>query len=163
MAIIRLAPPFDAFHGTVSGTGGSSKLTIFSTPKAAGVSRRWVVPSNPQSTLQMLMRSYQIAGSAAYSALSPAQAAIWVAAAEQLSYENILHLQYGISGINLFTMINYYRQIAGETLYSDCPAISAPPIPTAVTSVTLTTSILLTIVGQVPGMETGGKTMVRVT
>ena len=163
MAIIRLAPPFDAYHGTVSGVAGSSKLTIFSTAKAAGVSRQWVVPANPQSTAQMLMRSYQIAGAAAYSALTPAQAAEWVDAAEQLNYENILHLSYTLSGINLFVMINAYRQIRGDAIIDACPTITMPPIPTEVTAVTLSTPTTLEIISKVPGLETDGWVLIRLT
>lgn len=163
MPLYRLAQPFDGFSGTVSGQSGDSKLVLFSTPKAAGVARRWVSPANPQSTNQMLIRGYQTAAAVAYSAISQAQAALWIAAADQINRTNVLGLDYTLSGINLYVMINVYRQIDVEAIIDDVPTILQPPIPTVVTSVTLTTATELGVVAQVPGLETSGQALCRVS
>jgi len=163
MAVIRLAQPFDAFHGTVAGLSGDSKLTVFSTPKSSGLSRQWVVPANPQSTNQMLLRSYQIAAAAAYSDLTQAQAALWIAAAEQIHRENIIHLTYELSGINLFCMINSYRQIDGQAIVDDLPPIEKPAVATDVHTVSKSNPTLLAFIAVLPGAKVNEMAMCRVS
>ena len=164
MPKVRLTTPFDAISGSVFGQSGNSGLTVFDTANSAGVARRWVSPSNPQSTLQMAIRGYQIASARAYALITPAQAYDWNVAAAQVNRTNVLNLDYTLSGIALFCMINNYRQIHGQAIISAVPTIAAPPIPTAVTQVELTgVSTNMEIIASVPGAETGGMAMVRVS
>ena len=163
MAIIRLAQPFDAFHGTVSGQSGDSKLVLFSTAKAAGVSRQWVSPANPQTTPQNTIRGYQTASTNAYSALTPAQAAAWTAAAAEINRTNILNLGYTLSGINLFVSLNSYRQINGVALVSDVPPIVIPPIPAGVDSADLSVATTLDIIIDLPGSSAGYLCVLRIS
>jgi len=163
MPIFRLTQPFDAFHGTVTGQSGDSKLVLYSTAKSAGVARQWVVPANPQSTNQMIFRGYQIAATAAYSGLTAAQAALWTEQAELLNYTNILNLDYSLSGVNLFVMINFYRQLRGIAILEDVPTIDKPPIPISVTSVTRTSATVLTVVASTVGLLNADFAMLRVS
>lgn len=163
MPIIALSSPFAAFHGSVGSPLGGPNLVLYSTDKSNAVCRTYVVPANPQSTNQMLMRGFQSTSTNAYSGLTAAQAAAWVAAAEEIHLNNILNLTYELSGINLFVMINFFRQLRDIAILEDVPTILKPPIPTAVTTVTLTSATVLTIVGQTPGLPDADFAMVRVS
>ena len=163
MAIVRFAQPFDAVHGTIAGVAGDTKVTIYTTRKSSGVARQWVDPANPQSTNQMVIRGYQTAAATAYSALTKAQAALWIAAAEQVHRENILNLTYELSGINLFTMINSYRQIDGQSILSDVPPIEQPTIPVSATNASKPNPTTLAFLGNIPGAPAGQLLLARVS
>jgi len=163
MAIIRLTQPFDAYHGTVSGQTPNNKVVLYSSRRAACVARAWVLPNNPKSTLQTAIRVYLALAAAAYRDLTEAQATAWTVAANAIMRENILGLDYYLTGIGLFCMINTYRQVHAQAIVDDVPTILLPPVPIAVVSVTATSTVLLTIVATVTGLETGGMAVCRVS
>ena len=163
MAIIRLTQPFDAYHGTVSGQTENNKVVLYSSRRAACVARAWVLPDNPGSTLQEAVRDYLTLSAAAYKGLTAEQAQEWTDAANAIMRSNILGLDYYLTGIGLFCMINAYRQIHNQAILDDCPAILMPPTPITVVSVTATSATLLTIVVTVTGLETGGMALCRVS
>ncbi len=163
MAILRLTQPFDAYHGTVKGQTDNNKLVLYSSRRAACVARAWVSPDNPMSTLQLAVRDYLALAAAAYRDLTEAQAAAWTAAANAIMRENILGLDYYLTGIGLFCMINTYGQIHDQAIVDDVPTILMPPVPISLTSVTATSTVLLTIVADVTGLETDGMCLVRVS
>ena len=163
MAIIRLTQPFDAYHGTVSGQTANNKMVLFSSRRAANVARSWVLPDNPNSTLQAAIRSYLSLGATAYKGLSQVNADAWTAAANLLSRENILGLQYYHTGIGLFQMVNMYRQMGAEAIVEAVADIVPPPLPLAVDSIVATSTTALDIVADVTGIEAGGMALCRVT
>ena len=163
MAILRLTQPFDAYHGTVSGQTANNRLVLYSSRRAACVARAWVLPDNPMSTLQEAVRDYLALAAAAYKGLTEAQAEAWTAAANAIMRQNILGLDYYLTGIGLFCMINTYGQIHAQAIVEDVPTILLPPVPIGLTSVVATTTVLLTIVADVTGLETGGLALCRVS
>jgi len=161
MPKIRLAQPFDNFHGTVSGQTVNNRMILSSSRREANTGRSWKAPNNPRSFRQIEVRKYMTLASAAYRDLDKAVADDWVDAANSHARTNILGLEYYLTGIALFLMINLYRQIDAKTITNAVPDIITPPVPLEVSSVKINSSTSLTIEADVTGLETEGLGYVR--
>lgn len=121
-----LIAPYDKFHGAVKDVLQSSGFVLFSSPKAGNVSRRYVVPDNPESTNQTAWRNILTQAAQGYQALTAAQAEQWNAAAEALEETDILGQTYELSGIGLYVRLNSYRVANGQAQVDTPPTITPP-------------------------------------
>jgi hypothetical protein len=121
-----LAFPYDKFRGAVRDIVQATGMVLFDTPKAGNVSRRYVVPDNPQSTSQSLWRNYLAQAAQGYQALTKTQADAWNAAAALIVQSDVLGVDYELSGISLYVRVNAYRLANGQALTSTPPASAAP-------------------------------------
>jgi len=155
MGIFSCAPPFDRVHGKIVGESGENGVVAYSSARGGNIFRAFVIPENPESTLQVAMRSYLTLAAAAYKDISAAQALIWETTANQINRDNILGISYTLTGIGLFCMVNVYRQMNGQAIVDDMPTIEQPIKPVGITSVVLTNATTLTIVADFTGNDVG--------
>lgn len=151
MGLFRLNPAIDALAGKILGPTGGSGLVFMHNLNCGNVFRTWVMPDNPQTPLQSSMRNYLAQCAVAYKGINAAQAALWTATAIQINRTNKLGLTYQLTGITLFTMVNFYRLMNAQSLELDIPEIVKPLKPVGITTVILTTSVLLTVVADYTG------------
>lgn len=163
MPKIRLAQPFDDFHGTVSGQTVNNRMVLSSSRREANTGRAWKAPNNPRSFRQTEVRKYMTLASAAYRDLDQAVADDWTDAANAHNRTNILGLDYNLTGIGLFLMLNMYRQIAGHAIAEELPDFFMPPIPIAVTKAVRMSGTVFRPTIDITGLETAGKVFIRVS
>lgn len=155
MGRFRLNPALDALSGKVLGPAGGSGLVFMYNHNCGNVFRTWVLPDNPESSNQQAVRNYLAQCAVAYKGLSAARAAAWTAMAITINRTNVLGLTYQLTGITLYTMLNFYRLLNAQALEPDVPAIVKPLKPVGITSVVLTSSVLLTIIADFTGNADG--------
>ena len=160
---IRLAQPFDDFHGTVSGQTVNNRLVLSSSRREANTARAWQAPHNPLSFRQIEMRKFMTLSAAAYRDLDIADANDWTDAANAHARTNILGLDYYLTGMALFSMLNMYRQIAGQAITSTLPDFFTPPLPIAVTSAIRFASTVFKAIVNVEGLQVGAHVFIRVS
>jgi len=147
MARFTLIPPFERFHGKVKQPDQDNGLVAFHNPKAGNVCRNWVMPDNPKSVQQTMIRGHFAAAAVAYKALSAVNAAAWRALAAQINKTNILGLGYALSGIACYQQVNVMRLLQGAAQSATAPAFAdIPPPVTGVTSITMAGAVATTII-----------------
>ena len=92
------------------------------------VRRILVIPGNPQTEPQLLIRNFLGNAAALWRQIAEAQRLGWIAAAEQEQSKPSLGQSGPLSGIQLFTKINCSLLLVGEAVVSDVPA--KPQFPT---------------------------------
>ena len=113
MPSVRLAQPFDAFHGTLSNAAGDPQITTYSSRIAPGVARRWTKPKITESAHQAQIQSWSTSAARRYSTLSAALIADWNEAAAHYTRTNILGLEYALTGNTLYRLHYLYLAIFG--------------------------------------------------
>jgi hypothetical protein len=161
MPIVTYISPFDTFRGVVRGEGGLSGQVTYPVG-GANYARAFVQPTNPESTLQVLIRAFMTQTAQGFSALSEAQADAWRAAAVGLERKNAAGQYYELSGANLYALINLYRLMDGQALLAAPPALTAPGAIVGITSVKSDT-VDLEVTFTHTLTTTDDKVMVRVT
>lgn len=159
-----LVVPFDKFHGRILDALGGSGQVVFSSAKSANVSRQYVIPSNPQTSLQVTVRNILSQSAAAFKGLTAQNAELWNGDASGITRTNILNLDYTLSGISYYCMINSYRLLAGVA-QSETPPVGTPPIaPSGINSLVYTSGAeTLDIEVDCSGMTDGDQVMVRMS
>lgn len=155
MGIFTVAPPYDKIHGKIMGESGVNGQVVYSTRTAGNVYRNYVIPANPQSTLQVVVRAALAAAAAAWKDITEAQAYDWNVKAATIYRTNILGVQYSLTGIGLYCEINTYRQLNAQAIVDVLPTIVAPVKPVGITSVTQTSATVLTIIANFTGNDDG--------
>lgn len=161
MAKVALQAPFAKFHGKVSVadvTGGQVLWSVGNSHYARGL----VTPSNPQSAHQTAMRSIMSASANGYQALTSAQAESWNQAAAGVSKTNPVGGQYTLSGIALYSLVNNYRQMDGQSLTSTPPSLDTVAAPTSIDSATINGGNIEIVVTHTAGVG-GANWLVRLT
>lgn len=113
MPICTLRAPYERFHGKVISNITNTGQVIYSSSKSGNVSRAFVVPDNPESPLQILVRGHLADCASAYSNLTKTQAATWTAIGAEIHRQNILETDYVLSGIDAYCSVNVMRILAG--------------------------------------------------
>lgn len=120
MALIKLTAFMDAISGKVNGT-------VFSRNKGGAYAKGFVVPSNPQSAGQSVVRSRFGNLSIGWKALTQTQRDTWIAAAPQWLVTNTFADLKQLSGQQLFIRLNCNIIMAGGT------QINTAPVPAGLT------------------------------
>lgn len=128
MAVCTFKSPFERIHGTVNTGTMGAKIVALSSKYAGNYCRELVVPDDPRTDLQILMRSVIGTCAAAYNSMPRESAMQWVEAGEKIQKLNILDLPYSLTGMGLFTSITTYRILAGEDVIATVPTNLVPPI-----------------------------------
>lgn len=134
MPLVTYIAPYDRFHGKVVKSTRSTGQVTYSSAKAGYVSRAQFFPSNPRSANQRRVRGVLTQLSRYYNGLSAAKIDAWNEAASQLQRTNILDIDYTLTGIGYFQMINFYKAIKPESVVTDPPDPVLPPTPYSVES-----------------------------
>jgi hypothetical protein len=165
MAIVSLRHPFDAFHGKTTLPGSNSGLVTFQSLRGTHISRQFVIPSNPKSVQQQMIRGHFSAAAAGYKLLTAAQAAAWTALGHTLSKTNMLDTNYTMSGIAAYQLVNVYRLLHNQAQTVTAPALSTMPVPvTGITSCVYTSgSSTLVTIADCTGMANGALVLMRLS
>lgn len=125
--------PYNQFRGRILDTIAPTGLVLFDTPKAGNVSRRYVTPTNPNTTIQSAFRTYLAQAAQGYKALSVSEAAAWASAASAITKTDVLGVDYTLTGVGLYVRVNSMRLANGQSLV-DVPPTDAPPSGTLTVS-----------------------------
>lgn len=98
------------------------------------MSRQWVNPTNPGTTVQSTVRGIFAQISAAWRTVSDAQDTAWSLLNDQLGRTDSLGREYGFFTNNAFMQVNFYRLLDGQAITLDPPAFNPPAPPTGITS-----------------------------
>jgi hypothetical protein len=100
---------------------GKLGLTV-SCPSRYGLIRRsWVVPANPQSADQLLVRNRLATLASTWDSLTEVQQDGWIAAAAQMQTRSTLGQSGPMTGLQLFVKVNANLGLVGE------PVVQTPP------------------------------------
>jgi hypothetical protein len=116
---------------------GKLGLTVTYPGRTGLIRRSWVVPANPQTAEQLVVRSRLANTATAYDALTESQQDAWIAAAAQEQSRPTLGQSGPLTGLQLYVKINANLSLAGEAAVTTPPAKPAfTPLP--ITALTLT-------------------------
>jgi len=99
---------------------GKLGLTVTYPSRNGLIRRSWVVPANPQTADQLVVRSRLALQAQAYDALTEAQQDAWIAAAAQEQSRPTLGQSGPLTGLQLFVKLNANLTLVGE------PTLSTP-------------------------------------
>lgn len=158
-----LVLPYDKFRGGIKLPGRNTGLVLYDTPRAGLVSRQLVVPANPKSVAQVEARGFLSAAAVAFKALTVNEAAAWNALAAEMTRTNVLGINYILTGIAVYVMVNTFRQFDSQSITDVAPDFA--DIPPPYTSVTLfkVATAALTVTIDATGVTNGCKALLRVT
>lgn len=124
MSKVKLSAVLDDLRGKINNV-------VFQQSKSGLNMRTRVIPFNPQSTLQSVVRSVLSVAAKAFGQLTEAQIAAWnTLAATYTSLRNVFGEMYTISGANLHSTINANLAFSDQPLSSVAPAAVSPvPVP----------------------------------
>ena len=125
---------------------GKCGLTVTFPSRNGLIRRAWVVPSNPQTAEQLVVRGRLASLAAAYDALTEAQQNAWIAAASQYQTRSVLGQSGPMTGLQLFIKLNANLEQVGE------PQINTPA-ETPSFDANVTQSLELTNVGGVVAIK----------
>lgn len=112
-----MSPHFDQFSGSDGKRGGFVFMKLCGFP----VARRHVLPANPRSADQVLIRGYLTGSAQAFGAITDDQRAGWEVLANKMTRRH-LGFDYTPPAIAMHNCVNAYRQIAGEAITADAPS-----------------------------------------
>ena len=99
---------------------GKLGLTVTYPSRNGLIRRSWVVPANPQTADQLVVRSRLATQAQAYDALTEAQQDAWIAAAAQEQSRPTLGQSGPLTGLQLYVKLNANLALVGE------PTLSTP-------------------------------------
>lgn len=134
MALIKLTAFLDQISGKVNGS-------VFARNKGGAYVRSKSNPTNPQTNLQMGVRSVFSSISQAWRNLTDAQRNAWASISDSLPYQNKLGDTRTLSGFALHQQTNLNLQTVNS------PMVSAPPPVRSIGSVAEITSLAMTPTG----------------
>ena len=116
---------------------GKCGVTVSQGGRNGQVRRALVIPGNPQTEPQLLIRNFLGNAASLWRQITEPQRLAWIAAAAQERSKPQLGQSGPLSGIQLFTKINCSLLLVGEAAVSDVPG--KPQFPTLpVTGLTVT-------------------------
>jgi hypothetical protein len=124
MGIVKYNTIIDGLRGKVGGI-------VASDGHYGPYLRTKVIPYNPQSTDQGVVRGRITTASQAWKGLTNEKRAAWEALALQVKATNVFGVVRSLSGFNLFIKINCNRALIGQTQLTDAPAYALPTPLTA--------------------------------
>jgi hypothetical protein len=120
------------------------------------ISRAFVVPYNPATAMQTLIRNTLRTVSEAYSALTQDQATAWGLRGAQVTRHDALGRAYTLTGKALYTEINFYRMLVIGNQTATVPSVaSVPAVVSAVLERVTSPNAGVTITATTTGSTTG--------
>ncbi len=116
---------------------GSQAGTTSSRNRFGQYRRTRAIPVNPNSTAQGLVRARMSANAAAWRALTSAQREGWASLGAAMARTDSLGQSYTLTGFMAYCSVNNVKDLAGDAVVSDAPALVTP-------STILTATITLT-------------------
>ncbi len=111
-------------------TTGKLGLTVFFPGRTGLIQRAWVVPANPRTGEQMLVRSNLTSVAKGWGALTEEQRAAWIAAAQSYNANPSLGQSGRLTGSQLYTKINASVLAIGGTVKTAPPVMpNFTPLP----------------------------------
>ena len=104
---------------------GKRGLYVSQNGRYGQISRALVIPTNPRTTAQLLVRSFLASFASKWATLTQAQRNAWIAAAKQRQSKPRLGQSGPLTGIQLYTKINCSLLIIGGDEVSAPPAAPA--------------------------------------
>jgi hypothetical protein len=101
---------------------GKLGLTVTFPARYGLIRRQWVVPANPQTASQLIVRSRLAVQAANYDNLTETQQNAWIAAAALEQTKPSLGQSGPMTGLQLYVRINANLTMIGEPTVSDPPA-----------------------------------------
>jgi hypothetical protein len=118
---------------------GKCGLTVTFPSRNGLIRRAWVVPANPRSPDQTVVRSNLSSVASLWKQISEAQQDAWITAAGQEQSRPTLGQSGPLTGLQLFTKINATLLKLGEAVVSDPPAKPQfPQLPVTALEITNT-------------------------
>lgn len=151
--LIKLVGELDSIRGRFDGTvqyphGGRQ------------FARKFVQPSNPDTSFQQVIRGYFTLASQAYNLLSSAEKADWEALAIAMTRVDANGDVYNPTAKGLYISVNQYRQIDGQAITDVAPSAVVAP---AITSVNLIENDTTTLTIGLTGVSATDLLSVRLT
>lgn len=118
---MKYAP--SALIGRLSRSAGS---TTASHNRFGAYLRNRVIPTNPQSPGQLLVRASLAAAAATWRTITAGQRAAWTALGGNIHRQDTLGQDYTLTGSQAFVAVNRNQYTAGNAQVTDAPAYSPP-------------------------------------
>lgn len=142
MAIAKPAPQFALFSGSMQNSGNG----VVNMPTAGrNLLRGYVVPANPRTAPQEAIRANLTLASEAASAITTTQKNGWKSLAANITRNGRLSLDYTLSWIQAYNMVNILRLNDAQAQVATAPAWESKPPATSVTVGISTTNVVVTI------------------
>jgi len=126
--LIKCSAPVESFRGKLGGLDG-----IVGYPVGGRMfGRNMVVPANPNTTMQQLVRGYLAAGAVAFQSVTKIEKADWESLAENVILADKYGQKFTPSAIQLYQRVNMYRQLDGQAITDTAPAYDIQPAATSV-------------------------------
>jgi len=140
MPIHRLVLPYDAFRGTIASPfQPADALVLYDTPRSALVTRKWLVPTNPQSAGQTSVRAALAHVARSWTEILTVSNRTIYNNLATVTKLNALGLEYKPSGFNWFCDVAYHQYMQPGTISNAAPTDLTPTAaPSAVTAISLT-------------------------
>lgn len=126
---LRLAYPVDEMSGKAGGDFG----IVMSRWRGLQVARRLVVPTNPSTTQQDLIRGYLSSAAVAFQSVTGPEKTAWNTFA-QLIANRIMGQMVVRPAISVYCLINVIRQIAGQAITDTAPTTKPDFAVTGITA-----------------------------
>ncbi len=124
-------------------TTGKLGLTVYYPGRTGLIQRAWVVPANPKTGDQLLVRSHLTTVTKAWRNLTEEQRLAWIAAADQYNTNSTLGQNGKLTGSQLHTKINAALLAIGGTVVTTPPAAPTfTPLPIDALEITNTAGVI---------------------
>ncbi len=110
MALVEFRHPSARFSGWTGVAGGDQVYYVF---EGRGIARALIIPTNPRSGDQQLIRSLQTSLAGQYKALNRSEADAWNAFGCHFTMKDRPGRDYSFGGIQAFLAVNMRRALAG--------------------------------------------------
>jgi hypothetical protein len=111
-------------------TAGKVGLSVYFPSRTGLIQRSWVVPSNPKTADQLLVRSHLATVTKAWKNLQEVERQAWISAAESYSTRSTLGQSGKLTGAQLHTKVNCaLLAIGGDVVTTPPPAPVFDPLP----------------------------------
>lgn len=134
MALVEFKQPASRFSGR---TGVAGDGQVYYTIEGRGIARTLVIPSNPRSTDQQLIRGLQTSLALQYKGLERIQADAWDLFGRKFTGKDRFGRAFTYGGIQAFLAVNTHRVLAGLAATTDPPAFATTPSPIRIVSATV--------------------------
>lgn len=149
MALVQFKAPVDNLQGKFEDV-------VYKKAGNQPIASKYVIPANPQTAMQVLVRTAQRNAAVAYKALTGSQVALWEAAASNVVRTRPNGKPYTFTAFMLFTCVNVHRQLDGAAITTTPPADFDGPSMPIVSAVTFNnTASTLTFTITEPTTKTG--------
>lgn len=154
--LVKLSIPYENLAGKHEGSGNG---IVNYRSRNRQFARNYVIPANPQSEAQSIMRLFFTQVSQAWQAVTDGEAAGWATLASQMPANDIFGQPYQWFPNNAYLAVNTLGLIGGASITDTAPtyALASAPVIGAVTYATSTLTVNLS------GTVSGQRYAVRVT